>query len=168
MTVTATPQLLYESQSADSLLRTQKNIADVPRIIDVLPEQIIIDQQVHKLDDVVRLSPNVVSSDGYGGTADDFIIRGFRRANTRYRNGVRIDGTSGLVNLVNVDSVQIIKGPVADIGQMPPGGLVNIETKSRFSSTSGPFPLPSINMASESTTLILRVLSEKARTLRIV
>lgn len=129
LTVTATPQLLYESQNADSLLRIQKNIADVPRTIEVLPEQMIIDQQAHTLEDVFRLSPNVVSSDGYGGTADDFYIWGFRRAGARYRNGVRIDGTTGRVNLINVSSVQIIKGSVADIGQMPPGGLINIETK---------------------------------------
>jgi len=129
VTITGTPQSRYDSRNADSLLRIPMDTAEVPRAIDVLPSQLIQDQQARELDEVFRLSPNVVSGDGYGGTVEDFTIRGFRRADAQYRNGVRIEGFNGRVNPSAVESIQIIKGPVADIGQMPPGGLINIETK---------------------------------------
>ena len=74
------------------------------------------------------MSPNVVNMDGYGGSREDFLIRGFRRRDDIYRNGVRLK-TNGRINPSTVDNVQIVKGPVAEIGQMTPGGLVNVITK---------------------------------------
>ncbi|WP_228462451.1 STN domain-containing protein [Alloalcanivorax profundimaris] len=66
--VTGTAQSRYESRYADSALRLPKDVADVPRSLDVIPEQLLLDQQSRELAEVFRLAPNVTVSDGYGGT----------------------------------------------------------------------------------------------------
>lgn len=128
ITVVGTRQSRYDSRYAETGTLIAKNITDIPRTVDVIPEQLLLDQHASELEDVYRLSPNVVNVDGYGGSREDFLIRGFRRRDDIYRNGVRLK-TNGRVNPDTVDSVQIVKGPVAEIGQMTPGGLVNIITK---------------------------------------
>lgn len=128
ITVIGTRQSRYDSRYSETGTLLAKDVTDIPRTVDVIPEQLLLDQHASELEDVYRLSPNVVNVDGYGGSREDFLIRGFRRRDDIYRNGVRLK-TNGRVNPDTVDSVQIVKGPVAEIGQMTPGGLVNIITK---------------------------------------
>lgn len=118
----------YEGRYADSSLRIPKDIIDVPRSIDVIPEQFLLDQQAREMADAFRLSPNVVVADGYGGTREHSLIRGFNRNDNFYRNGVPFSHESR-IDPATIDNIQLIKGPVADIGRMSPGGIVNIETK---------------------------------------
>ena len=61
-------------------MRLPKDIIDVPRTIDVIPEQFLLDQQAREMADAFRLSPNVVVGDGYGGTREQALIRGFELA----------------------------------------------------------------------------------------
>lgn len=126
--VTGTAQSRYESRTTDTMTRIPKDVIDIPRTIDIIPEQLLLDQQSREMEDVYRLSPNVVNVDGYGGTREDYLIRGFRRRDDIYRNGVRLKSSSRF-DPATVDSIEVVKGPVADIGQMTPGGLVNIVTK---------------------------------------
>lgn len=118
----------YEARYADSSMRLPKDIIDVPRTIDVIPEQFLLDQQAREMADAFRLSPNVVVADGYGGTREQALIRGFSRNDNFYRNGVPFSHESR-IDPATIDNIQLIKGPVADIGRMSPGGIVNIETK---------------------------------------
>ncbi|PAU75348.1 TonB-dependent siderophore receptor [Halomonas salipaludis] len=118
----------YEARYADSSVRLPKDIIDVPRSIDVIPEQFLLDQQAREMADAFRLSPNVVVADGYGGTREHSLIRGFNRNDNFYRNGVPFSHESR-IDPATIDNIQLIKGPVADIGRMSPGGIVNIETK---------------------------------------
>ena len=126
--VVGTKQSRYNSRHAETGTRFDKDLIDIPRTIDIIPEQLLLDQHARELEDVYKLSPNTVNSDGFGGTREDYIVRGFRRDDDIYRNGVRLK-TSGRIDPATVDSIQILKGPVADIGQMTPGGLVNVITK---------------------------------------
>ncbi len=126
--VTGTAQSRYESRYADSALRLPKDVADVPRSLDVIPEQLLLDQQSRELAEVFRLAPNVTVSDGYGGTREHAVVRGFARNDNFYRNGVPFV-TDSRIDPATVDSIQILKGPVADIGRMAPSGLINIQTK---------------------------------------
>lgn len=128
LTVSGTPQARYDSRLTDVGDRLTNDITEIPRTIDVAPEQLLQDQHAREMDEVYRYFPNVVNNDGYGGTREDYIIRGFRRRDDVYRNGVRLKSNSR-IDPSTVESIQIIKGPVADIGQMTPGGLVNITTK---------------------------------------
>jgi len=126
--IIGTRQSRYDSRYAETGTMIPKDVTDIPRTVDVIPEQLLLDQHAQELEEVYRLSPNVVNMDGYGGSREDFLIRGFRRRDDIYRNGVRLK-TNGRMNPSTVDNVQIVKGPVAEIGQMTPGGLVNVITK---------------------------------------
>ncbi|KJE33845.1 hypothetical protein UF64_19375 [Thalassospira sp. HJ] len=126
--IIGTRQSRYDSRYAETGTMIPKDVTDIPRTVDVIPEQLLLDQHAQELEEVYRLSPNVVNMDGYGGSREDFLIRGFRRRDDIYRNGVRLK-TNGRMNPSTVENVQIVKGPVAEIGQMTPGGLVNVITK---------------------------------------
>ena len=126
--IIGTRQSRYDSRRAETGTMIPKDVTDIPRTVEVIPEQLLLDQHAQELEEVYRLSPNVVNMDGYGGSREDFLIRGFRRRDDIYRNGVRLK-TNGRINPSTVDNVQIVKGPVAEIGQMTPGGLVNVITK---------------------------------------
>lgn len=128
VTIYGTLPARYEGRYADSSMRLPKDIIDVPRSIDVIPEQFLLDQQAREMADAFRLSPNMGIGEGFGGTREETRIRGFNRIDNIYRNGVP-SGNASRVNPATIDNVQIIKGPVADIGRMSPGGIVNIETK---------------------------------------
>jgi iron complex outermembrane receptor protein len=138
--VTGTAQERYDFRDTGTITRTGTDLADLPRSIDVIPEQLLLDQQVRELEDVYRMAPNVVNVDGFGGTREDYMIRGFRRRDDIYRNGVRLK-TSSRIDPSTVESIQIIKGPVADLGQMTPGGLINIVTKKPVFEQKGSFTL---------------------------
>lgn len=126
--VGGTPQSRYDSRVTEVGGRLSNDVTDIPRTIDVIPEQLLQDQHAREMEEVYRYFPNVVNNDGYGGTREDYIIRGFRRRDDVYRNGVRLKSNSR-IDPSTVENIQIIKGPVSDIGQMTPGGLVNITTK---------------------------------------
>lgn len=126
--IIGTRQSRYDSRRAETGTMIPKDVTEIPRTVEVIPEQLLLDQHAQELDEVYRLSPNVVNMDGYGGSREDFLIRGFRRRDDIYRNGVRLK-TNGRINPSTVENVQIVKGPVAEIGQMTPGGLVNVITK---------------------------------------
>ncbi|MDG5496239.1 TonB-dependent receptor [Niveispirillum sp. BGYR6] len=126
--VIGTPESRYVSRTPQAGSRIEKDILDTPRSVDAIPEQVLRDQHIRELSEIYRYSANVVNNDGYGGTREDYIIRGFRRRDDVYRDGVRLK-TNSIVDPSTVASVEILKGPTSDIGQMTPGGLVNIITK---------------------------------------
>jgi len=126
--VVGTKQSRYDSRDAETGGLIAKDVTDIPRTVEIIPEQLLLDQQAREMEDVYRLSPNVVTVDGYGGSREDYLIRGFRRRDDIYRNGVRMK-TNTRVDPGTVDNIQILKGPAAEIGQMSPGGLINVITK---------------------------------------
>lgn len=128
ITIVGTLQTRYHSRTSETGSRTTTDVSAIPRSVDIIPEQLLQDQHAREMEDVYKTAPNVVLNDGYGGTREDYIIRGFRRRDDIYRDGVRLK-TNSRIDPATVDSIQILKGPVADIGQMTPGGLVNIITK---------------------------------------
>lgn len=118
----------YQTSSGDSLFGQELDYLEMPRVIDVLPEQLLLDQKVTELEDALRNVPGVSLSDGFGGSNNDYLIRGFRR-NTIYRDGLRI-ASNFRVNTSNLESIRVIKGPASiTYGQVEPGGLVDVITK---------------------------------------
>ena len=125
--VTGTDQTRYIVGSSDAL-GLNLDFLDNPRNITVVPEQLLLDRKITTLEEALRNVPGAVAAAGFGGTQDDFRLRGFG-ANDDYRNGFR-RASVFKANLANVDYVQVIRGPAAIIyGQVEPGGVVDVVTK---------------------------------------
>jgi len=130
--VLGTPPERYQAGSSDALTGFDVPYLDLPRAVEVIPEQILLDRKVTTLTEALQNASGVSFSDGFGGTNDDFLIRGFRR-NAVYRNGFRL-GSNFRVNTTNLERIEVIKGPASiTLGQVEPGGAVNIETKKPLS-----------------------------------
>jgi len=126
--VVGTPQERYRIEDSSALTGFPVDFLEMPRVIDVLPEQLLLDRKITDLNEALRNSPGISFGDGFGGTVDDFFVRGFRN-NAVYRNGFRRD-LRFRTNLTTLDNIQVIKGPAAiTYGQVEPGGLVDVVTK---------------------------------------
>ncbi|MBL8265453.1 TonB-dependent receptor plug domain-containing protein, partial [Steroidobacter sp.] len=118
----------YDIAASDTLTGFPLSFLDSPRSVEIIPEQVLLDQKALDLAEALQNVTAVTFSDGFGGTNDDFLVRGFRR-NSVYRDGFR-RGSIFRINTVNVDRIEIIKGPASiAFGQLPPGGVVNVVTK---------------------------------------
>ncbi|MBL4671695.1 MAG: TonB-dependent receptor plug domain-containing protein [Arenicella sp.] len=126
--VVGTDQSRYITTDKGALTGFQLGFLESPRVVNIIPEQLVLDQKITDLNEALRNTPGITQSDGFGGTNDDFFIRGFRR-NVVYRDGFR-RATNFKTNLSNVDYTQVVRGPAAiTYGQVEPGGLVDIVTK---------------------------------------
>jgi len=126
--ILGTPPERFLTDPSDALTGFPVDYLELPRSIEVIPEQVLLDRKVTTLTEALRNASGITLSDGFGGTNDDFLIRGFRR-NAVYRNGFRL-GSNFRVNTTNLDRIEVIKGPASiTFGQVEPGGVVNIETK---------------------------------------
>jgi iron complex outermembrane receptor protein len=127
--VVGTRQERYAASRA-SLGRFTQDVLTTPRSIQVIPEQVLIDQQVESVQEALKNVAGLTPSDGFGGTQTDFLLRGFQR-DAMFRNGMRLSTTE--INqppTQNIETIEVIKGPASVLfGQIEPGGLVNISTK---------------------------------------
>ncbi|MEM6300373.1 MAG: TonB-dependent receptor, partial [Pseudomonadota bacterium] len=99
-----------------------------PRNVAIIPEQLVLDRKITTLEEALRNVPGITAGDGFGGTSDDFFVRGFRR-NALYRNGFR-RATGFKTNLTNIEYTQVIQGPASiRYGRVEPGGVVDVVTK---------------------------------------
>lgn len=128
VTVVGTDQSRYNAGASSATTGFSLDFLENPRVINQIPEQLVLDQKITDLGEALRNTPGISQSDGFGGTNDDFYIRGFRR-NVVYRNGYR-RATNFRTNLTNIESTQVIRGPASiTYGQVEPGGLVDVITK---------------------------------------
>lgn len=126
--VQGTAPARYRSADSASVLGADVPVFNTPRSVVVLPEQILLDQKVTQLDEALKNVSGVSRGDGFGGTNDDFFLRGFRRDNV-YRDGRRIAANQRNPT-TDIERIEVIKGPVSLLfGAIEPGGVVNIVTK---------------------------------------
>lgn len=128
LVITGTDQTRYETSDKGALTGFPLNFLELPRVVNIIPEQLVLDQKITDLNEALRNTAGITQSDGFGGTNDDFLIRGFR-INSIYRDGFR-RASNFKTNLTNVDYIQVIRGPAAiTYGQVEPGGLIDVVTK---------------------------------------
>lgn len=112
--------------------RDDQPVHDLPQSITVLDRRFIDDVGARRTDDVLPFVPGVQLFSGYGGTWDDYTVRGFRVwAGTTYRNGY-LNGYSGsnATDTVNVERIEVVRGPASALyGPGLPGGSINFVTK---------------------------------------
>lgn len=103
---------------------------DSSRFLNVIPQQLIRDQQATDLAQVLKFASGITPGDGLSDTNDDLFIRGFGR-HAIYVDGFRLSDSMGVKLLpANVERVEILKGPSTLLyGQAEPGGIVNVVRK---------------------------------------
>jgi len=123
----------YVTPEASSATKIETPVMETPVSIHVVPQAVLLDQQVVRLETAIQnISGVIQSNDGYG-TANSFVIRGFDQNELTYEDGLRVDQStnSGLpTDMVHIEDVEVVKGPESVLyGQAEPGGLVNVVTK---------------------------------------
>ena len=110
--------------------RTNTPIRDVPQSIQVVPQQVLEDRQVTRLEEALRSVSGVNQTTSSLSTFEQFNIRGFESVDI-LRNGLR-DSTNTQVpnDSALIERVEVLKGPASVLfGQGSPGGVINIVTK---------------------------------------
>ncbi|HSY54050.1 MAG TPA: TonB-dependent receptor plug domain-containing protein [Opitutaceae bacterium] len=112
----------YTSDETTSGTRIKANLRDLPFVVNVITSDFISDFAAFEFNDQV----SNVSSLSVSEVQGQYQLRGFS-VTTQLVDGFR---RLGLVDSVNVDRIDVIKGPAASIyGYIQPGGVVNITTK---------------------------------------
>ena len=126
--VVGTAPARYRSDDADGVLGVETPVFNTPRSVIVLPEQILLDQKITQLDEALKNVSGVSRGDGFGGTNDDFFVRGFRRDYV-WRDGRRQSFNQRNAT-TDIERIEVIKGPASlTFGAIEPGGVVNIVSK---------------------------------------
>ena len=110
--------------------RTDTPLRDIPQTIQVIPQEVLRDQNVTRLQDATR---NVAGASQFGSSVTDrdqgIQLRGF--GTEVFRNGVRDQDQSQIIDFANVERVEVLSGPTSVLfgRSLQPGGIVNIVTK---------------------------------------
>ncbi|MCK9609229.1 MAG: TonB-dependent receptor [Methylomonas sp.] len=118
----------YRRSDSFAATKTDTPIMETPMSIQVIPKQILKDQQAIRIKDALKNVSGVfwATDPMYEG----FQLRGFQTdgTTTLYRNGLRIRRAQHEV--VNLEQLEVLKGPAAAMyGRIEPGGLINVVTK---------------------------------------
>jgi len=123
----------YAVPDAIGATKTEMPIMETPISVQVVPQQVLQDQQVIALDQAIQNVSGVIPNNDSYGTGDSFSIRGFDAMEMTYEDGLRLDQytTSGFpVDMADTERVEVVKGPASVLyGQAEPGGVVNVVTK---------------------------------------
>jgi len=120
----------FRGQQVDSLKYTRE-LQDTPRIITVLPSDLLEEQNVTSLTEALRNIPGISLQAGEGNPpgGDQLKIRGFNA-----RDDINVNGTRDLGNYFRdpfyVEQLEVVKGPnSAFSGRGSAGGTINFVTK---------------------------------------
>ncbi|MBD2690470.1 TonB-dependent siderophore receptor [Anabaena catenula] len=120
----------YRIPNASAGTRTDTAIRDIPQAIQVIPKQVLQEQQVQRLSEALKNTAGVITTSSERNVFDLFNIRGFSNRNI-IRNGLRDDtnATAGS-GIANIEQIEVLRGPASVLfGQGGAGGTVNIVTK---------------------------------------
>ena len=126
----------YVVPNATTATRTDTPLDEIPQSIQVIPQEVLEDQQVIRLNDALRNASGVVSS-ALDQRGERFIIRGFEGSSI-LRDGFRLTngsfGNAGFQELANIQQIEVLNGPAAILaGALEPGGAINLVTEQPLS-----------------------------------
>jgi iron complex outermembrane receptor protein len=119
----------YKNDVSNLATRTATPLLEVPQSIQVVPQQVLKDQQVFTLNEAVKNFAGIAQFSVY----QDYTMRGFRVNDGNFAyNGVR--GALYQFDLpgqfYNVEKIEAIKGPASSLfSNATPGGIINVVTK---------------------------------------
>jgi len=117
----------YKSDYSFLATKTETALKDIPQSISTITKELIRDKMDFTMKDAMDAAAGVNHYSGY----DEYTIRGFRAENATNINGLRgYNTTYSSAMLVNIERIEIIKGPVGALyGNGDPGGTINLVTK---------------------------------------
>jgi iron complex outermembrane receptor protein len=119
----------YFVPDVNSATRSNTPILDTPQSVQVVPQEVLQDQQITRLDEALRNVSGVTFGGTDLGRNLQFNIRGFDEAPT-LRNGFRQFGADVVTETANLERVEVLKGPASVLyGEIEPGGLINLVTR---------------------------------------
>jgi len=120
----------YAATRTASGTKTDTAIMDLPASVQVVPREVISDQAARNLKDLYKNFSGVQQAGNTLNAQSEVrpFIRGFE-SDVLLRNGLR-STESGTVDLINVERVEVLKGPASILyGALEPGGVINYVTK---------------------------------------
>jgi iron complex outermembrane receptor protein len=130
VTVTAPNPDGYDAPRAAAATRLNIPILETPVSVQVVPNRVIKDQNALGLEEIYTNISGVAQAGNTLNAQTEVrpMIRGFE-AGVPLRNGLRAT-TVGAVDPVNIESVEVLKGPASILyGALEPGGVLNYTTK---------------------------------------
>jgi iron complex outermembrane recepter protein len=123
----------YRVTHASTATKTDTPIMETPYAVTVVPQQVLKDQQVIRVEDAVRNVAGVLPGSTNGGSSDTFQMRGFQNT-TVYRDGFilpdALGGGTSKQQTANLERIEVLKGPGSILyGRNEPGGVINLVTK---------------------------------------
>ncbi len=121
----------YSVSNATVGTRTDTPLRDIPQSIQVIPQEVIQDQQATRLTEVLKNAPGVViGSRSPRDPLNIFKIRGFDTFGDILINGLPDPTSSDIGFGSNIERVEVLKGPASVLfGQGGLAGTVNLVTK---------------------------------------
>jgi iron complex outermembrane recepter protein len=122
----------YFTPNATTGTRTDTPLRDIPQSIQVIPQQVLKDQQVVRFEEALRNVAGATVGGGNEGQGYFIGIRGFQGIPTLL-DGFRqypINGGESIVETANLQQIEILKGPASILyGAIEPGGVINLVSK---------------------------------------
>ena len=123
----------YRAAQSSVGTKTDATLRDIPQSIQVVPRQVLEDQQASSMADALSNVSSIQRGNTHGGSVESFIVRGFQ-GTTYAVDGILTNSLAVrpeiLTDLVNVERVEVLKGPASVLyGRGNPGGLINIVTR---------------------------------------
>jgi iron complex outermembrane receptor protein len=124
----------YFVPDASTATRTNTSILDVPTSIQVIPRQILEDQQILRVDEALRNVSGVIGSLDAFGAGGTLTLRGFSTDSFAngpiLRDGFRVYNNLGVQETANLERIEVLRGPASILyGQNEPGGIINLVTE---------------------------------------
>jgi iron complex outermembrane recepter protein len=124
----------YRVPDSSTATKTDTPLRDIPQSIQIVPQQVLEDQNVTRLDEAIRNVPGVVNSfpPNFANGAF-FAIRGFDirdDSGNVLRNGLPDFIGARQIDFSHIQQVEVLKGPASVLfGSSTPGGTINLITK---------------------------------------
>lgn len=131
ITVTGEQEDDYFAPDASTATRTDTPILDIPASIQVIPRQVLEDQQVTELDEALTNVSGVTEAGTLSNVTRNFNIRGFDNAPILLDGFRQFGGfEENLSETANLERIEVLRGPASILyGEIQPGGVINLVTK---------------------------------------
>ncbi|MEM9683449.1 MAG: TonB-dependent siderophore receptor [Pseudomonadota bacterium] len=121
----------YRAERSATATKTDTPIREIPNAIQVIPQQVISDQQAISIEEVLENAAAVTFFGTNNGRGLLFGIRGFEDV-PLLRDGLNASGfgiAPAEVEVANLERVEVVRGPAVLYGRAEPGGAINLVTK---------------------------------------